>query len=86
MGFKTARHAFSDRKAVSQQGTGRKLRPDSILLIWAAAMAGDGQGSQTGGQDGRTEQSLQSFVQSLDPSQMAILRQMLENSQDRGKG
>ena len=53
--------------AVSQQGTAR-LKPDSILLIWAA-MAGDGQGSQTGSQDGRTEQSLQSFVQSLDPSQ-----------------
>ena len=49
-------------------------------------MAGDGEGSQTGGQDGHTEQSLQSLVQSLDPSQMAILRQMLENSQDRGKG
>ncbi|CAJ1397312.1 unnamed protein product [Effrenium voratum] len=37
-------------------------------------------------EDGHTEQSLQSFVQSLDPSQMAILRQMLENSKDRGKG
>ena len=66
MGFKTARHAFSERKAASSQ-LGRKFRPDSILLICAAAMAGDGQGSQTGGQDGHTEQSLQSLAGSASP-------------------
>ena len=83
MGFKTAR----ERKAASsqQQGTARqKTQTDSILLIWAA-MAGVKAARLVAGVD-TPSSPCRAWCRSLDPSQMAILRQMLENSQDRGKG